>query len=73
MAAVAEDGPTTFLSRRSRRYREMKDQVQNLSPAELLDLLAQEPTLLRSPILFDGRRVLVGFSDEGFTAFIGAL
>ena len=30
-------------------------------PADLLDLLAREPRLLRRPIISDGRRAVVGF------------
>lgn len=72
MAAVA-DGPAAFLSRRSRLYRKLKDQVDGLSPADLLKMLAAEPTLLRSPILFDGRQVYIGFSEDDYVRFVAAM
>lgn len=44
-----------------------------MSDSELLDLLAQEPKLLRRPIIWDGEHAVVGAKRPEVEAFIQSL
>ena len=54
-------------------YRELalKDRLPGMGEEEQLDLLAGDGMLVKRPILVDGDRVLVGFQEEAWTAFLG--
>lgn len=68
MAALRPGGARDFLSTRSRRYRELKDEIAGLEGDALLAVLAREPQLLRRPLITDGRRCVVGYDPEGLAA-----
>lgn len=67
MAALLPGGARDLLSTRSRRYRELKEEVAGLDGETLLALLAREPQLLRRPLITDGGRCVVGY-DAGALA-----
>lgn len=52
--------PATALSTRSRVYRERQLDAETLSDDEILNLMVEEPTLLRRPIVANGDRVVIG-------------
>jgi Spx/MgsR family transcriptional regulator len=51
------------LSRRSRVYKERRLEEAGLTDDELLDLMVEEPTLLRRPIVIGQHAVVVGHND----------
>ena len=53
-----------LFSRKSRAVKKMDLDVDSLSDAEKLDLMVQEPTLLRRPIVIGGKQPVIGFSPE---------
>ena len=55
------------MSRRSRSYSEL---IGDREPSddELLALMAQEPTLLRRPLVVRGDRAVIGFDREALAA-----
>jgi arsenate reductase-like glutaredoxin family protein len=57
--------PREALSRRARAYRELEIESRNPSDEELLDLMVQEPTLLRRPLVLGSRGSTVGFDRKG--------
>jgi arsenate reductase-like glutaredoxin family protein len=70
MARLHPEGLRGLLSRRSARARALGVDPGALGEAELLELLAREPGLLRRPLLTDGRRLVVGYDpDELGAAF----
>lgn len=56
---------------RSRKYRELKDEVKTMGPERLIATLAAEPGLLRRPIVKSGDVVLVGFNEEEYERVFG--
>lgn len=56
--------PRDVLSTRARAYKELVE-GKSLSDDDLLDLMIEEPTLLRRPLTIDGRTVVVGFDRAG--------
>ncbi len=56
--------PHDVLSTRSRAYRSMQLAERDLSDDELLDLMIQEPTLLRRPLVISPAGTVVGFNKQ---------
>lgn len=72
MARLLPRGAEALLARRSRRFRELgfADDPGRLPRDDegLLRLLAEEPRLLRRPIVTDGRRAVAGWDRAAFEA-----
>lgn len=60
--------PSEVLSTRAKAYKDLVAD-RTLSDDELLDLLVQEPTLLRRPLAVRGKQTTVGFDQAGLQAF----
>lgn len=75
MARLLPQGAEALLSRRSRRFQELGyvENPERLPATEdgLLDLLADEPRLLRRPIVTDGKRAVIGWSEAAFEEAFG--
>ena len=57
-----------FFNTSGQVYRELglKDKLVNMDKEEMIQLLASDGKLLKRPIVTDGHRVTVGFSEETF-------
>ena len=57
-----------FFNTSGQKYRELglKDKMKSASEEELLDLLASDGMLIKRPLLTNGEKVTVGFSDDAF-------
>lgn len=62
---------TDVLSTRSRPYKEMGLAGKDLSDDELLDLMVDEPRLLRRPIVVRDGDAVVGHNEAALRALIG--
>lgn len=56
--------PSMVLSTRSRVYRERAIDAETISDDDLLDLMVEEPTLLRRPIVIKGDQVVIGHNPR---------
>jgi Spx/MgsR family transcriptional regulator len=56
--------PRDVLSKRARAYKELVGD-RDLSDDRLLDLMLQEPTLLRRPLIVSGHEAVIGFDQKG--------
>ena len=72
MARLHPQGAEGLLSRRSARFRDLGLDGRRFREDELLDLLAQEPKLLRRPLLTDGRHLVVGYDARALEGAFGA-
>ena len=54
-----------FLNTRNEMYRERKMKVNPPSRAEALKLMAQEPNLIRRPIVIRDGQMILGYDEEG--------
>lgn len=52
--------PSDVLSRRSKVYKARRTELEGLASDALLDLMIEEPTLLRRPVVVGDGRVVVG-------------
>ena len=63
--------PRDVLSRRSRIYKERDLEHQDLSDDDLLELMVEEPTLLRRPLVIDGDKAITGHNTAALEEMIG--
>ncbi|MBM4764378.1 transcriptional regulator Spx [Bacillus sp. B15-48] len=64
------DGTDEILAKRSSLYRTMNLDIDELSLLELLEILHEQPRLLRSPIILDTRKLQVGYNEEEIRQFL---
>lgn len=62
-------GAENLFSRRSIKYREMNLKDKNLTEAEMLDLMTQEYTFLKRPLLVVGNKAIAGFFEKEYDQF----
>ncbi len=65
-ALIGERDYTQFLNPKHTLYRARKMKEKPPSRAEALRLMAQDPNLIRRPLLVKGKRVVAGFAPEEF-------
>jgi Spx/MgsR family transcriptional regulator len=73
LARLLEDARLTasdVLSRRSRVYKERDLEHAGLTDDQMLDLMVEEPTLLRRPLVLDGDQAIVGHNDQALREMI---
>ena len=61
--------PRDVLSKRARAYKELVGE-RELSDDQLLDLMIQEPTLLRRPLIIAGGETVIGFDRKALGKLI---
>ena len=63
-------GAGELFSRRAVKYREMKLNERELSEPEMLDLMAQEYTFLKRPVLVYEGKAIAGFFEKFWNRFL---
>jgi len=63
-ALISDADITRFLNTRSALYRERNLRAKPLTKTEAIKLMAQEPNLIRRPIVVKGQTKVVGFDQE---------
>ena len=58
------NGLDDILSTRSRTFKELNVEIDDLTVSQLLDILHDEPRLLRRPILVDGEKLIIGYNKH---------
>jgi regulatory protein spx len=66
LAALAPGGVRSLLSTRSAPYRVLGLDAKRVSDRELIALMAEEPRLLRRPLVVADRRLIIGFDRRAF-------
>lgn len=69
MFAADSETARELVSKRSRRYRELRPDVDSMDDAAIIDLLVEEPLMLRRPIVFDGASLVVGYNEGALEDF----
>lgn len=59
---MTANGLDDILSTRSRTYKELTVEIDDMPVSQLLELLHDEPRLLRRPILVDGEKLIIGYN-----------
>lgn len=67
---LSENGTEDIISTRSKDYEKLSLDIDNLSIGSLIKLINRHPGLLRRPIMFDNKRLQVGFNDDEIRRFL---
>lgn len=67
---LTENGTEDIISRRSKDYNRFKEEIDSMTVRELISKISEHPGLLRRPILFDDKRLQVGFNDDEIRRFL---
>ncbi|MBO1306058.1 transcriptional regulator Spx [Enterococcus sp. 669A] len=67
---LTETGTEEIISTRSKVYEKLDIDLDDLSFNELVTLLAENPGMLRRPIMIDSKRLQVGYNEEDIHQFI---
>lgn len=59
-----------IISKRSKVYKAIKGNYETLSIKDLFIIISNNPAILRSPISFDRKRIIVGFSEDQICCFL---
>lgn len=62
---LTTDGLSEILATRSETFKKLNIDLEELRLSEVLQILSDEPRLLRRPIITDGNRLVVGYNQPG--------
>ncbi|MCD5323557.1 MULTISPECIES: Spx/MgsR family RNA polymerase-binding regulatory protein [Pontibacillus] len=63
--SLTTEGIDEILATRGKTYKSLNVDVDDLSVSEFISLVMKEPKLLRRPILTDGKKLVVGYNEDG--------
>lgn len=64
---LTTEGIDEILATRSQTYKDLDLNIDELNLSELLNLITEEPKLLRRPIITDGKKLVVGYNPQALT------
>jgi Spx/MgsR family transcriptional regulator len=67
-ALIGSAEVTEFLNTRSASYRQRGFKTQSPTKAQAIKLMAQDPNLIKRPIVVKGRTMVIGFNEERLRA-----
>jgi arsenate reductase-like glutaredoxin family protein len=62
-------GPDALVDRESKRFRDLGLRQAHYGPERWLDLLVEEPLLLRTPLVRNGNEITVGLAEDAWKAW----
>ncbi len=67
---LTEDGTDEIISKRSKVFQDLNIDLENLPLQRLFELISEHPGLLRRPIIFDEKRLQVGYNEAEIRRFL---
>jgi regulatory protein spx len=67
---LKEDGTEEIISERSKVFKEIDVDIDQLPMMELYQLIQENPGLLRRPIIIDEKRLQVGYNEDEIRRFL---
>ncbi|GEK91428.1 transcriptional regulator SpxA [Alkalibacterium kapii] len=67
---LTEDGTEDIISTRSKAFKELNVDLDELSLKELFVLIQENPTLIRRPIILDDKRLQIGYNEDEIRQFV---
>ncbi|WP_062231400.1 transcriptional regulator SpxA [Fictibacillus sp. FJAT-27399] len=67
---MTEDGTDEIISTRSKTFQELNLNVETMPLQDLYQLIAENPGLLRRPIIMDEKRLQVGYNEDEIRRFL---
>lgn len=68
--AKTESGVESIISSKNRYAKALHYNIDELSLSEVIDLIQENPRILKSPILIDEKRLQVGYKEDDIRAFL---
>lgn len=68
--AKTESGVESIISSKNRYAKALNYNIDELSLNEVIDLIQENPRILKSPILIDDKRLQVGYKEDDIRAFL---
>ncbi|HEO2350635.1 TPA: Spx/MgsR family RNA polymerase-binding regulatory protein [Streptococcus agalactiae] len=68
--SFTENGTEDIISKRSKVFQKLAIDVDELSTSSLMELISENPSLLRRPIILDKKRMQIGFNEDEIRAFL---
>lgn len=65
-----ENGVESIVSSKNRYAKALDCDIEELSVSEVIDLIQDNPRILKSPILIDDKRLQVGYKEDDIRAFL---
>jgi len=70
-AWVKKHGWETVLNKRGTTWRQLDDKTKaSTNEANVVDLLAEHPAMIKRPVLVNSKQSLVGFSESAYTELL---
>ena len=67
---MTEDGTEEIISTRSKAYKQLHVDLDDLPMGELFDMIQKNPGILRRPIIMDEKRLQVGYNEDEIRRFL---
>ncbi|MFS5719156.1 Spx/MgsR family RNA polymerase-binding regulatory protein [Streptococcus agalactiae] len=68
--SFTENGTEDIISTRSKVFQKLAIDVDELPTSSLMELISENPSLLRRPIILDKKRMQIGFNEDEIRAFL---
>lgn len=68
--SFTENSTEDIISTRSKVFQKLAIDVDELSTSSLMELISENPSLLRRPIILDKKRMQIGFNEDEIRAFL---
>ncbi|MGT2715947.1 transcriptional regulator Spx [Streptococcus cuniculi] len=65
-----ENGIASIVSSKNRYAKNLDCDIEDLSVNEVIELITENPRILKSPILIDEKRLQVGYKEDDIRAFL---
>lgn len=65
-----ENGIASIVSSKNRYAKSLNCDIEDLSVNEVIELITENPRILKSPILIDEKRLQVGYKEDDIRAFL---
>ncbi|CCF14716.1 regulatory protein spx [Brevibacillus laterosporus GI-9] len=69
IAKMTSSGLDELLSTRSQKFKDLDMDINDMTVSELLEMLSEDPALLKRPILTDGEHLIVGYNQSAMKEF----
>ena len=69
LLSLTTEGLDEILATRSQSFKELNLEIDDLPLSKVVELIVENPKLLRRPILTDGKQLVVGYQPEHLGTF----
>lgn len=67
---MTEDGTEEIISTRSKLFAELDVKLDDLSLSQLIEMIQQQPALLKRPLMIDEKHMQVGYNEDEIRRFL---